>query len=90
VTIRYLGELLEIEVRNAGGPFDRTVVPGQGLRGMAERVALYDGRLEIASGGDGFRVTARFPAALAERNHQAPPATPAEPDHQTLPGEAQP
>jgi signal transduction histidine kinase len=78
VTIRYLPEWLEIEVRNAGGPFDRTVVPGQGLQGMAERVALYDGRLEVVSAGDEFRVTVRFPA------------TPAEPDHQALLGEAQP
>jgi signal transduction histidine kinase len=78
VTIRYLPDWLEIEVRNAGGPNDRKVVPGQGLRGMAERVALYDGRLEIVSGGDEFRVAARFPA------------TPAEPDHQALLGEAQP
>jgi signal transduction histidine kinase len=85
VTIRYLAGWLEIEVRNAGGPFDGTVVPGQGLRGMAERVALYDGRLEITAGGDEFRVTARLPAASAEPDHLALPATPAEPDHQTLP-----
>ncbi|GAA1368803.1 sensor histidine kinase [Catellatospora chokoriensis] len=76
VTIRYLPEHLEIEVRNTGGPFGRTVVPGQGLRGMAERVALYDGRLQITGEGEEFAVTARFPL------------TPEEPDHGTLVREA--
>jgi signal transduction histidine kinase len=77
VMIRYRPEWLEIEGRNPGGPADGVVVPGQGLRGMAERVALYDGRLDIDGRGgsdidgrggsdiDGrggeFRVTARFP-----------------------------
>lgn len=61
VTIRYLANGLEIEVRNGGGPFNPTVVRGQGLRGMAERVALYDGQLEVTTAGDEFRVVARFP-----------------------------
>jgi len=28
---------------------------------MAERIALYDGRLEVRNDEDGFRVTATFP-----------------------------
>lgn len=68
VLIRYLPKWLEIEVRNAGGPFDRPVSSGQGLRGMAERVALYDGRLDIVGGGEEFRVTARFPVTPAEKS----------------------
>lgn len=61
VVIRYQPEWLEIEVRNAGRPPTGTLAPGQGLRGMAERVALYDGRLEIAGEERSFRVAARFP-----------------------------
>jgi signal transduction histidine kinase len=61
VVIRYRPEWMEIEVRNAGRRPAGAVTPGQGLRGMAERVALYDGRLEIAGDEDGFRVAARFP-----------------------------
>jgi len=60
VTIRHRPDALEVEVANTGGPPDGEIVPGQGLRGMAERVALYDGRLVITSGTD-FRVTASFP-----------------------------
>src|SRR5690606_30134002 len=51
---------LTIEVRNPAsvpGP----IVPGQGLRGMAERVALYDGRFRAGPHAGGFRVYARFP-----------------------------
>jgi signal transduction histidine kinase len=65
VTIRYGPAELAAEVRNAGGPFDRTTAAGQGLRGMAERVALYDGRLETGAQGEEFRIAAHFP--LAER-----------------------
>jgi signal transduction histidine kinase len=61
VVIRYQPEWIEIEVRNAGRLPAGTVAPGQGLRGMAERVALYDGRLEIAGEERSFRVAARFP-----------------------------
>lgn len=61
VTVRYQPEWTEIEVRDAGRRPAGTVTPGQGLRGMAERVALYDGRLDVAGEADGFRVSARFP-----------------------------
>jgi signal transduction histidine kinase len=62
VTVRRRPDALEIEVRNAGRVMG-AVVPGQGLRGMAERVALYDGRFEAGGGEDGFLVSARFPVA---------------------------
>lgn len=54
-------EELEVEVRNAGARPVGAIVEGQGMRGMAERVALYDGRLEIGPEPDGFKVAAQFP-----------------------------
>lgn len=60
VTVRYLPGAVEVEVRNPGR-FAGAVQPGQGMRGMAERVALYDGRFDAGPEGDGFRVHARFP-----------------------------
>ncbi|HEX6325980.1 MAG TPA: histidine kinase [Jiangellaceae bacterium] len=65
VTIRHLPKTLEVEVYNAGhvtGP----VAPGQGMRGMAERVALYGGRLDAGPSDGGFRVKARFPREPGE------------------------
>jgi signal transduction histidine kinase len=65
LAIRHRPDGVEVEVRSAGrgpagGPGDEPV-PGQGLRGMAERVALYDGRFEAGWVDGGFRVSARFP-----------------------------
>jgi signal transduction histidine kinase len=60
VTIRHRPDSLEIEVRNPGPPA-APAPPGQGLRGMAERVALYDGRFDAGPDPDGFRVSAAFP-----------------------------
>jgi signal transduction histidine kinase len=60
VMVRYLPDTLEIDVFNAGrttGP----VTPGQGMRGMAERVALYGGTLDASPVEGGFRVHAAFP-----------------------------
>ena len=60
VTVRHLSDTLEIDVFNAGrttGP----VTPGQGMRGMAERVALYGGKLDAGPVEGGFRVHATFP-----------------------------
>ncbi|MBT8223936.1 MAG: sensor histidine kinase [Dactylosporangium sp.] len=62
LVIRYRPDRVETEIRNPcrapAGPVD----PGHGLRGMAERVALYDGRLETGMIDEGqFRVFARFP-----------------------------
>jgi signal transduction histidine kinase len=71
VTVRHGDDALELVVHNPGlvsGP----VRPGQGLRGMAERVALYDGQLETGPDREGFRVWARFP-----REELLPEAEPA-------------
>jgi signal transduction histidine kinase len=65
VTIRHKPESLEIEVRNPGR-FGSAVNPGQGMRGMAERVALYDGRFEAGPDPDGFQVRAWLPIEQAE------------------------
>lgn len=58
---------LGVDVTDDGGPLSGEVLTGQGLRGMAERVALYDGRLETAATTNGFRVTAWFPLAADEQ-----------------------
>ena len=59
-TVRISGSPeLVIEVTNNGrGVADYS--PGRGLRGMAERVALFNGTLEHSGSADGFRVTARL------------------------------
>lgn len=67
VTVSYETAFLEVEVVNgfSADGADRSRDPsnerGLGLRGMAERVALYDGHLEAKTDGTRFRVTARFP-----------------------------
>jgi signal transduction histidine kinase len=61
VAVRYRPEVVEVEVRSHGADVGRPVVVGQGLKGMAERVALYDGALDFGPEADGFRVAARFP-----------------------------
>jgi signal transduction histidine kinase len=61
VAVRYRPEVIEVEVRSRGADVGRPVVVGQGLKGMAERVALYDGALDYGPEVDGFRVAARFP-----------------------------
>jgi signal transduction histidine kinase len=62
VTIRHRPEGMEIDVSDSGGSTPGvTGPPGQGLRGMAERVALYDGRLEAGEVAGGFRVAAWLP-----------------------------
>lgn len=59
LTMRYEPDRLDIEVSNPfpGETFDE----GLGLLGMAERVALYDGRLDVVAADGEFRVTARLP-----------------------------
>jgi signal transduction histidine kinase len=62
VTIRYRPSGIDVEVFCAAQrPAAGEPASGQGLRGMAERVALYDGRFEAGWVDDGFRVNARFP-----------------------------
>ena len=65
VCVRYQPTRLTVEVRDWGTP-DPAYTPGQGLRGMVERVALYDGDLRAEAGTDGFRVTARFPLEASD------------------------
>ena len=70
VRVVFLPEALEVEVRNGetSDPADADApraAAGQGLRGMAERVALYGGRLETVGGDRGFRVLASFPLTEA-------------------------
>ncbi len=63
VTLAFRNSGLELEVVDDGAPLRRNaVVPGHGLVGMRERVALLGGELETGrreSGG--FRVAARLP-----------------------------
>jgi signal transduction histidine kinase len=63
VTLAFRDSALELEVLDDGAPLRReAVVPGHGLVGMRERVALLGGELETGrreSGG--FRVAARLP-----------------------------
>lgn len=72
VVVRHLPDWLEIEIQDIGGQTRPVVVPGQGLRGMAERVALYDGVLETGGNDDGFRVTARFQMTVTHPEQGAP------------------
>lgn len=65
VTVRHRPGTLAVEVRNRG-PVAAGFDPGQGLRGMAERVALYDGRFEGGPDEEGFRVLAVFPTGDRE------------------------
>jgi signal transduction histidine kinase len=64
-TLRYADGALEIDVVNGGAarPVSRPLPHGgHGLAGMRERVALFGGSLDTASGDDGgFRVRARLP-----------------------------
>ena len=62
VTIRYQAEAVGLEITDdgRGTAGDRN---GHGIKGMRERVALYDGTFQAGPGPEGgFTVTARFPA----------------------------
>jgi signal transduction histidine kinase len=63
VVLRYSDEELAIDVTDDGrGPTNNRDDRGQGLIGMRERVALYDGDLTTGPRpGGGFAVSARFP-----------------------------
>lgn len=66
VCLAFGADRLVVEIRDDGRSAPRHVARGQGLRGMAERVDLYGGRLVTAGGADGFRVTAMFPLESLE------------------------
>jgi signal transduction histidine kinase len=72
VTVRCVGGDLQVEVTDDGaGVAQGHGVPGRGLEGMQERVAVYGGSLTTGGGPDGgYRVAARIPvdgrAASAE------------------------
>jgi signal transduction histidine kinase len=64
VRLRYLPDAVQVEVVDDGtgpGTADRA---GHGLVGMRERVAVYDGALDVGAGpSGGFRVSAVLPTA---------------------------
>jgi signal transduction histidine kinase len=68
VVVRHRPGGVEVEVNSAGRAPGAGGEPprGQGLRGMAERVALYDGSFEAGWVEEGFRVSARFPVGTPE------------------------
>jgi signal transduction histidine kinase len=62
VTVRYRPERLELEIRGDGAMADLD----EELRGMCQRVALYDGILRtMPAGGVGFALQARLPLTAA-------------------------
>jgi signal transduction histidine kinase len=63
VTLAFRDSRLDLEVIDDGSPQrQHAVVPGHGLVGMRERVALLGGELEAGRrAGGGFRVAARLP-----------------------------
>jgi signal transduction histidine kinase len=62
VVLRYSDEELAIDVRDDGRGLTNNGDQGQGLIGMRERVALYDGDLAAGPRAEGgFAVSARFP-----------------------------
>ncbi|MGZ4267732.1 MAG: sensor histidine kinase [Solirubrobacteraceae bacterium] len=67
VTLRWSGDLLEVEVANRIGPGPAGILAGSGhgLMGMRERVALCGGELRAGPVGRGFVVRARLPRARA-------------------------
>lgn len=71
VRIRHRTSALEIEV-DSTAVVAEPVEPGQGLRGMAERVALYDVQFAAGPHKGGFRVAARLPIPPPEPEPQPP------------------
>jgi signal transduction histidine kinase len=68
VRLLYHPEALALEVIDDGCGQNGGAVPGHGIVGMRERVALFGGELELGqSDGRGFRVAARLPCEAGER-----------------------
>jgi signal transduction histidine kinase len=62
VTLRYAQDVIEVEIVNDGTADANGAVPGHGLVGMEERVALYGGKLEAGPRREGgFSVRAQLP-----------------------------
>lgn len=63
VSLRYLKDIVELEVTDTGGtePGLHLSGGGYGLVGMRERAELIDGTLETGPDGPGFRVALRVP-----------------------------
>lgn len=68
VTVRKIGDMLVIEVRDNGQGFDVTqVASGIGFLGMTERLELLDGTLQVQSTpGEGTHLIARVPLTEVE------------------------
>jgi two-component system, NarL family, sensor histidine kinase DesK len=80
ITVRRVGELAELEVRDDGSGGGAAAGQGTGLRGLAERMAEAGGTLEAGAAPDGgFRLIARVPVATPARpgreGHAEPIAT---------------
>jgi signal transduction histidine kinase len=66
ITVHDNDDVLEVEVRDDGGPHDTvTSDGGHGLAGMRERAAMLGGTLEAGPHDDGFRVRATLPLRAA-------------------------
>jgi signal transduction histidine kinase len=62
VSVRHHPDTLQIEVRDNGSGLQRTKNPGHGLVGVRERVALYDGTVDVTSSPEGgVSLTATLP-----------------------------
>jgi signal transduction histidine kinase len=62
VAVRHQPDAVQVEVRDNGVGLRRTQNPGHGLVGVRERVALYDGSIEVANAsGGGVSLTATLP-----------------------------
>ena len=62
VCVRHRPDALQLQVRDNGQGLRRTRHPGHGLVGVRERVALYDGTVDVANDpGGGVTLTATLP-----------------------------
>ncbi len=81
VVLERVGQVVRLEVRDAGRGFDRSTVQSGGgagervgLPGMQERVALLGGRCTIESRiGQGTTVTALVPVLVGDESEPVPP-----------------